>query len=395
MSLTPTIQPPYKNYLLDRKLVSIHTEDRDITKYPNNNNFAVELPEDMINIQSMRLVQIDLPRNQYTFTNDNQNTKLAFDVRPDISSSSISPQSEKSILQNKYDQTVPGNLYEIEIDEGFYTPQELANEIQTKMNVIVQDYAISQGVLTTDASFNYNHFEILYDKPKDKVIFSNDRDEFTIYFNYEHTYNNICIGQKTAFTLPIYWGLGYYLGFERDAYTSTAYNEFYLEWYPSASQAPKTPTPQITASSDSSTNQVYVVETPHILKIEGDRNIYMEIDRYNNMDELEPYSVNTKSMYNNDYAGKVNSAFVKIPLPQNSFTHVFDSLNNFLFSTNQFRTPLEKIRRLQFRFRYHDGRLVDFKNEPFSFTLEFNRLFEEQLQNQDIYIRKPEFYRQL
>ena len=28
-----------QNYVLDRKLVSIHSEDRDITKWPNSNTF--------------------------------------------------------------------------------------------------------------------------------------------------------------------------------------------------------------------------------------------------------------------------------------------------------------------------------------------------------------------
>ena len=43
-------------YVLDRKLVTIHSEDRDINKWPQSNHFEVELPESLSNIQSMRLV---------------------------------------------------------------------------------------------------------------------------------------------------------------------------------------------------------------------------------------------------------------------------------------------------------------------------------------------------
>ena len=43
--------PREQTFLLDRKIVSIHSEDRDISKWPNCNNFEVTLPEDLINIQ--------------------------------------------------------------------------------------------------------------------------------------------------------------------------------------------------------------------------------------------------------------------------------------------------------------------------------------------------------
>ena len=48
-------------YVLDRKLVTIHSEDRDINKWAHPNHFEVELPESLTNVQSMRLVEIELP----------------------------------------------------------------------------------------------------------------------------------------------------------------------------------------------------------------------------------------------------------------------------------------------------------------------------------------------
>ena len=35
----------------------------------------------------------------------------------------------------------------------------------------------------------------------------------------------------------------------------------------------------------------------------------MELDKYNQMDELYPYSERTSDLYRNDSGGKVNSAF--------------------------------------------------------------------------------------
>ena len=38
------------------------------------------------------------------------------------------------------------------------------------------------------------------------------------------------------------------------------------------------------------------------LDVVGENWIYMEMNKYNTMDELEPYSENTAALYNNDYA---------------------------------------------------------------------------------------------
>ena len=63
-------------YNCNRKLVTIHSEDRDISKWPNSNHFEITLPQDLINVQSLRLVEIQLPANYYVFSNALQNTKL-------------------------------------------------------------------------------------------------------------------------------------------------------------------------------------------------------------------------------------------------------------------------------------------------------------------------------
>jgi hypothetical protein len=47
------------------KLLSVHTEDRDLFKYPSSSSFAVELPVEYKNVYSMRLADIELPANYY------------------------------------------------------------------------------------------------------------------------------------------------------------------------------------------------------------------------------------------------------------------------------------------------------------------------------------------
>ena len=66
-----------QNYLLQKKLISFHSEDRDIKQWPKTNHFQINLPVSLSQVQSMRLVNISLPSNQYVFSNSNQNT-IAF-----------------------------------------------------------------------------------------------------------------------------------------------------------------------------------------------------------------------------------------------------------------------------------------------------------------------------
>ena len=51
-------------------------------------------------------------------------------------------------------------------------------------------------------------------------------------------------------------------------------------------------------------------------------------EKYNSMDEIAPYSENTSALFNNDYHGKVKSAFAKIPITSKAFNQVFDSRNS-------------------------------------------------------------------
>ena len=108
------------------------------------------------------------------------------------------------------------------------------------------------------------------------------------------------------------------------------------------------------------------------------------------MDEIEPYSERSNACFNNDYAGKVKCAFAKIPVQCTPYSQVFDSTRAYIANISHYNPPLERVRKLQFKFRYHDGRLVDFKCLPFSFTMEFNMLRDEQLR--DMIVRVPPLY---
>ena len=132
------------------------------------------------------------------------------------------------------------------------------------------------------------------------------------------------------------------------------------------------------------------LEAPCNLDVFGEDAIYMEMDRFNTIDEIYPYSERTGHLYNNDLGHRVNGSFAKIPITSTPFVKETGSRNTFPLNVFHSEPPVQKIERLRFKFRYHDGRLVDFKCLPFSFTLELNMLRDEQERRKAV--RVPHLY---
>lgn len=386
--------PREQTFFLDRKLISFHSYDRDFKKWPNTNHFEIRLPEVLKNVQSIRLDSISIPSNQFVFNNEYQNTKLSFSLQP------------FSSIQK---------VLSITIDEGTYLPDELAIEIQTKMNAAVHEDNPSLG--------EYNYFRCKYNKITNKFWFGNTKDFFTLRFDIKHVYKEICNGQEIMFDHYTKWGLPSYLGYKKSIYRSTKtpaqykpdgviseggnfgfdyeYPKAWLDGDSNWVIDVNNPYPSIYYLEEDSVKELVcensqLMDTSGVLRdwqkknqicnidIMGDDVIYMELEKYNSMDEIAPYSENTSNIYNNDYHAKVNSAFAKIPLPCLSFSQVFDSKNASLMNISFYEPPIEKLYKLKFKFRYHDGRLVDFKCIPLTFTLEFNMLRDEQLRMRNV-----------
>jgi hypothetical protein len=329
--------PREQNYFLERKLVSIHSEDRDISKYPNSNEFAITLPQPLYNVQSMRLVQSTFPivPAYYTFSYEYQNTKFRFTLNLLGGDSSFC----------------------VEIQEGTYTACQLATEITNVMNNAVGS----------------DTFNVYYDIVSSKFWFGSTGDHFTLDFDCKMEYPGISCNQPIVFYNYARWGFPYYLGYEKTKYVADG----------------SVPVPSInylsSAEAGSDTAPVITVIAPiprNVINIGGEKDIYMEVDKYNSYDELYPYTESNKNAYdNNAYSGKVNSAFAKIPL---DFTLNQDSRNLLLINFVQYEPPIERIAKLVFRFRFHDGLLVDFRGLEFNFTVEFNSLRNEILRSKNI-----------
>lgn len=371
------IIPRQQNYLLDRKILTVHSTDRDIKKWKFGNTFEIDLPESMNHVQSMRLVETSMPTFFTNFSNEYQNTKLQFRVKAILDTSDPSATLMYSALASNY-----GNYYEITVPDGFYTSVELTNTVTALMNKAVTDYLQTIGATV---GMEYTYFTIYNDTVGFKFYIGNTHDDFILGFDKKSQYTLKQCEQPDVFGQYTNWGLPFHLGFDKQTYTTQSttdgldflYNSPGLTKWLVPDPGPATPTS-------------YYVEASNVYKLFGDDTIYMEVDKYNSMDELVPYSEATNNMYNNDYNGTVNSAFAKIPVTAQGYIRTFESRNSFLTNVSHYEPTIERIQKLKFKFRTHDGRLIDFQGVPFNFTIEFNMLKNEISKNYSV--RVPGMY---
>ena len=68
----------FNNYFLDKKYITIHSEDRDIARYPNSAEFEMLLPQEYLKVASIRLYSWSFPSNYYVFSGEKYNTFFVF-----------------------------------------------------------------------------------------------------------------------------------------------------------------------------------------------------------------------------------------------------------------------------------------------------------------------------
>lgn len=296
-----------KNYNI--QLVTIHTEDRDINKYPLQNNFEVELPQVFKNVLSLELYDITLPTYYYNISEILQNTSLWFSV------------------PYYFDEPI-----ELKMESGFYTNTSFIDLFIEKLNQTTTSKLYSLGVYALPST-TYTEFDASLNAISSRITVFNKTNEFKFWCQKESIYND-CLNDN--WNMLIEWGLPYNLGFNKLLYISTF---------------------------DPSLN-LFSLIAPNYICLNISNTIYMEIDKFNYINENRPFSKSTTTYYNNDYNGTVNSAFAKL---------ILSNVTNTYVPITKFKRILphieEKIGRLKFRFRYHNGNLVDFLKQNFNFSL--------------------------
>ena len=280
--------------------------------------------------------------------------------------------------------------YKIIIEEGFYNPSQFTIELTNKFNEavtkVITNYMIDNNLINELNEFQknggYTRFIIVYNNVSQKVWFGNQCDSFEllneIIFLSNKDDNFICKRNM----LPDFsnWGLPANVGLERtnvisiepiDA-TTNNYVRFYYGDVVTTTDNGYWLTPPVNAIGVPLKNAiVQYIECPYKINIFGPSHFYMEIQKYNAMDETEPYNVSNFTLTTNETNGIVNSAFAKIPIISTPLTQYYDGPSNVY---KFFNPPIERIRRLKFKLRYHNGTLVDFSTFPYSFTIEFTTL---------------------
>ena len=370
--------PNSQEYFVYKKYVSIHSEDRDTCKYPNAALFEIELPQDYLNVRSVKLSSWTFPANYSPFSIENDNITMSFRLKQlyNPGKNQVPYSYLDSIFKALHDNL--DNQYNVTIEEGFYNPQQMVTELTNKFNEAVTNYLIMN--ITDDEhktqfmnSGGYQEFVIVYNEVTQRIWFGNRSCGFELSncnYNVEERQMIHCFRPRNKDAsnkgLPGYLGLPkYYIESNKwpevDNPISCNNPRFYYgDVFPGDNGIWLTP--NLPGAS------VYYFECPFKINLMGNSHFYMEVDLFNNLDETCPYNFSNFTQTTNNTNGIVNSAFAKIPVTTTPMAQWFDDECE---SYKLFDPPAERIRRIAVKFRYHNGLLVDFGDFPYSFTLEF------------------------
>lgn len=367
--------PNSQEYVIEKKYVSIHSEDRNITKYPNASDFEIELPQDYLNVQTVKLSSWYFPNKYENFCFENFNNYLTFSF--DCLPTPDTPlQVAINLILDTFTNPYGTSDIFVAISPGNYTPTQMATELTNRFNeavsvIVAKDLS---GNLLTDflAQGGYTEFVIVYNQVDDKIWLGNRSATFTICQNKKILCEYLKSFQcHASHTLPDTTtnGLPSYLGLGLCAVTSVAncpgvpVRFFYGDVFPGDNGVWLVP--------DASYNNSSVSFIQPMCKFNNGDNkyIYMEVDGLNSLDETSPYNYSKFTQQTSLTNGIVNSAFAKIPIAYKQTDWSYD-IDSFKY----FNPPAERIRRLKIKFRYHNNQLVNFCNLPFTFTLEFTMI---------------------
>lgn len=369
--------PNSQEYTFEQQHISVHSEDRNMLKYPNPSEFEIELPQDYLNVQGFRLVSGFFPAKINTFSKDKKNVTMTFTITDPYNPSDHGSTDADQIAIYTTLSAYTSN-YVVLIEDGTYTPAQMRSEIENKMNAAVTDLLLGTSSTLTptqkttlEAAGGYTEFVVTYNELNRRLWIGNTSSAFELTNTYVARYEEstgvcLCDGSDA---LPAFkdWGLPGYLGFTRCDETSTqllAPNDARFYYLPGQSGIwlqPNSVLPGATA---------HYIQAPMQLSIDPPPYIYMETRILNSMDETAPYNYSKFTQETNQTNGVVKAAFAKIPMNSSiegfNYYEELNVANNFKI----YNPPVERIRKLSIRFRHHNGMLVDFGNADYTFTLE-------------------------
>lgn len=397
--------PNANQYFSYKQYVLINSEDRNISRYPDAADFEIELPTDYANVSTARIYSWSFPSVFSTFAPHKHNVSLAFKIPdpyvPVPGSNTLNDGISDALLAHANDE------YVIYIESGYYSPTQMATELTNKLNAavtayITQFFADNQPLYdsATDLFTGYDRFVVAYNSVSMDLWFGNRADKFELtndsnVYNKITTSNSMCM-QKNVVASDADWGLPAHLGFLKQqnntsmtvaeinsAFGNVQPNQYLNALHASIDQTALVPRffyEKGAAGFWISTNipnaSIYFLNAPTKVAMLGDAHFYIEIDKLNCIDETVPYKMSQFTQTTNQTNSIVNSAFAKIPISDKPIAYCFNEASYGPYK--MFNPPTDMQRKLKVKMRYHNGMLVDFGNNPYSFMIELTTLVPNQ-----------------
>jgi hypothetical protein len=278
-----------------RVIKTLLVDSRDRLPLTTQSQYTVKLPKTYENVYAVTLKSAEVPYGWYTFSEARGNlTFLA---------------STTSATENFVTITIP---------EGNYTATTFAEALEVALNVDLANFTVSYSTSTNTLTIE-------------------NTGGYWLDFRGTQIQAAGCAGQSVVTPTSTYWGLGYYMGFEKKLY----------------------------ASSIPLLGSNHALTSTFAVNVNPDNYIIMELDYINKEDET---SIDSR------LSGRVDGCFAKLPITGNTGDVIFFRELCCPLNRSVMNPPLGQLRTLNIKWRFHDGTLVDFHNLDHSFTLEFELL---------------------
>jgi len=402
LNITHPLIENAQKYTYYRKCLSINSEDRDYLKYPSSSEFEITLPQDYLNVQSVKLSSWSFPYNMNVFSGSQKNITMTFKINKPYNPGEF---DQPNVLQNAifaglYNYYNDGNEFIFVIESGNYTPLLMVTELENKMNQAVTIYLLEyflkhypELIAEFELVGGYSSFVLAYNTVEEKIWFGNICDGFILTnetSNLAQLQVNACDFHRTN-TVPSFSdsGLPGRLGFTRcNSESIKVLDKNEIRFYYGDVNSPGDkgywlkPDPALVGST------CYFVKPLYKINIYQNICFYVDIQLLNCIDEIAPYNISNFTIHNTQNNGLVNSSFAKISsqnFANNDLTNFFEYAS---IPYKYFDPPAERIRKLSIKIRNHDGTLVNFNNLPFTFTLEFGLMANSALKEYREYVPK-------
>lgn len=380
---------------LHKKHISIHSEDRNMIRHPNSNQFSIELPEDIVDITEATIATWSFPSNYSTFSVLNDNVFLTFEIHlpydptlPDnLPDNLLQTRIHEALSYKQHTSGIPN--YRLQIESGFYAPEVMCVELTNKFNLAVTEYIIeyfkSQEWFDSMEAFvaggGYTEFIIVYHGVSQNIWFGNKSSGFILTNKSQQALDSeVRCNRKNILPDFSTRGLPPFLGLppkdiQSETYDFPEHEVLMFRLLPRFYYGDVLPgdngywlQPDNVALPNST---VHWVTSPFKINLMGPSDLYLEITDLNHIDETSPFEVSEFTTTTNRTNSRVNASFAKLPIPSTPISQWFDKNVPF---TRTFSPPLSRLSRLNISIRYHNGQLVNFGLFNYTFVLEFTVL---------------------